>query len=180
MKQCAKCSIWKDVSLFGNQKASPDGLRIWCKQCDNEHAKQYYQKHRQERMAYGKKWHKETYDESASAKQSARNRKQRELNPDYYKEYRKQNPDKKKASDTKRRAQKFGTNDEHYTPQQWSNLKRKYSYTCLCCRRREPEIKLTADHIVPLSKGGSNSIKNIQPLCVSCNATKGQKTIDYR
>ena len=67
-----------------------------------------------------------------------------------------------------------------FTLQQWEELKHFYNYTCLCCKKKEPEIKLEIDHIVPLYLGGSNDISNIQPLCRSCNASKQISIIDYR
>jgi 5-methylcytosine-specific restriction endonuclease McrA len=77
-----------------------------------------------------------------------------------------------------RRARLKGAIGSH-TTQEWGSLKKLYRYMCLCCKRQEPEIKLEEDHIAPLSKGGSNSISNIQPLCRSCNARKHDKHIDY-
>ena len=48
---------------------------------------------------------------------------------------------------------------------------------CLCCGIDE---NITMDHIVPLSRGGSDKIDNLQPLCGSCNKKKKDKIIDYR
>jgi len=57
----------------------------------------------------------------------------------------------------------------------WELMKRMYDYTCPCCGRREPEIKLTKDHIVAVCDGGSSYIENLQPLCTHCNAEKGTR-----
>ena len=62
---------------------------------------------------------------------------------------------------------------------EWENLKAQYNWTCPCCGGKEPDIKLTLDHVIPLSKGGSNNIENIQPLCKSCNCKKLTKIIKY-
>ena len=58
---------------------------------------------------------------------------------------------------------------------QWLELKAEYGSMCPYCQVAEPEIRLTQDHIVPLAAGGSDDIDNIQPLCVSCNASKGDR-----
>lgn len=71
----------------------------------------------------------------------------------------------------KRKARLVG-NGGHFTLSEWEDLKKKYEYTCLCCRKMEPEIKLHADHVIPVSRGGVNDISNIQPLCQKCNSKK--------
>lgn len=78
----------------------------------------------------------------------------------------------------KRRARLRGASGSH-TILDWEALKKLYDFRCLDCNKREPEIKLTEDHIVPISKGGSDYISNIQPLCHSCNSKKYTKTIKF-
>jgi len=66
-----------------------------------------------------------------------------------------------------------------YTQEDWEDMKRKYKYSCVCCGRSEPIVKLTTDHIIPISGGGTNTIDNIQPLCKNCNSHKHKKIIKY-
>jgi 5-methylcytosine-specific restriction endonuclease McrA len=74
----------------------------------------------------------------------------------------------------KRRALKNG-NGGSFTIAEWEKLKEKFNFTCPMCTKKEPEIKLSVDHIIPVSKGGPSDISNIQPLCTICNIKKGTK-----
>lgn len=52
-----------------------------------------------------------------------------------------------------------------------------YGRKCLACGSpKQPSI----DHVVPSSKGGTNTRDNIQPLCLPCNLKKKSEVIDYR
>lgn len=87
------------------------------------------------------------------------------------KEYR----DKQKNERNRRKQIAHGS----HTIGELEDLKAKYNWTCPCCGKSEPEIQLTEDHIIPLSKGGSDNIENIQPLCKKCNLKKHTLIIKY-
>lgn len=93
--------------------------------------------------------------------------------------WRKDNPEKATVIYNNYRVRLLGNGGE-ITPKEWKDLKEYYKYTCLACGRREPEIKLELDHVMPIRLGGRNVIENAQPLCKSCNCSKGAKHIDYR
>lgn len=62
----------------------------------------------------------------------------------------------------------------NHTQKEWDDLVKKYGGKCAHCKQKK---KLTKDHIVPLTKGGRNTIDNLQPLCGPCNASKGNRVI---
>lgn len=84
----------------------------------------------------------------------------------------------REMANRKRRNHKLNAGGLH-TSGEWELLKLQYGLACPCCHRAEPLIKLSKDHIIPLSRGGSDWIENIQPLCLSCNKKKHVKVIKY-
>lgn len=59
-----------------------------------------------------------------------------------------------------------------------SELRRILSSACVACGSRE---RITIDHVVPLVRGGRHAVGNLQPLCHSCNSSKGAKLmIEWR
>lgn len=55
----------------------------------------------------------------------------------------------------------------------------KYSWKCAVCNEML-ESTFQVDHIVPLWKGGTNEIDNLQPLCVNHHAQKTQEEANER
>lgn len=58
----------------------------------------------------------------------------------------------------------------------WEVLRRD-GYRCQACGRsvKDRAVVLHVDHIVPIAKGGSNEVGNLQALCSDCNLGKGVK-----
>lgn len=81
-----------------------------------------------------------------------------------------------RLSEANRRALKAGV-DGHLTKKDMQELLNKWGFMCCSCGKTKG---LEWDHIIPISRGGSHSIDNLQRLCSSCNNAKHTKTIDYR
>ena len=59
----------------------------------------------------------------------------------------------------------------------WLGLLKKFDGKCPRCGQ---DARLSLDHVQPRAKNGPNVIENVQPLCMPCNTSKGDKSEDYR
>lgn len=101
-------------------------------------------------------------------------RKEGESKQVYHKNYCNNHPNRIAHLKARRYAREKGAEGSH-TLSEWDNLKKQFNNKCAICGEEKP---LTIDHIIPLSKGGTDYISNIQPLCRNCNSKKSNK-LDY-
>lgn len=203
-KWCSQCKSTMCFGCFHRNKNGKHGLAHHCKKCTSERGKQYnsiqvektrtWRKANPERVKELAKKSKQKH----SVEYNAKTRLWRLDNAEKLKNYRDAHKKELLLNSTRWRKnhpeymrlherRKYLKRCSHHTkaggittPEEWEMLKSRYGYICLCCERKEPEIELTMDHVIPLSMSGSNGIENIQPLCRSCNSIKWTQTIDYR
>jgi HNH endonuclease len=105
----------------------------------------------------------------------------RKANPDKYHEavrrWEEANPDLVAHYQAGWRARKRGNGGSH-TLTEWRDKCAEYGNRCGYCRESK---KLSKDHDIPLSRGGTDDIANIIPACRLCNSKKRTRTGDeYR
>ena len=126
------------------------------------------------------KGNKKSYDDTHKEKTSKYGKQYRKDHPEEVKaaldKWRKENAVARRIHQHTRKTRKTEAGGT-YTVAEWTILCKKYGYKCLWCDKRR---KLTADHVIPVSKGGTSNIDNIQPLCGPCNSRKGAKIVDFR
>jgi 5-methylcytosine-specific restriction endonuclease McrA len=67
-----------------------------------------------------------------------------------------------------------------HTLDEWQKLVDIFDGMCISCMSTDYKGSLNVDHIIPIFRGGTDCIENIQPLCRSCNSKKRTNIIDYR
>ena len=55
---------------------------------------------------------------------------------------------------------------------------RRDNHACRYCGAAAPDVKLTVDHVVPITLGGSDEPRNLVTACVDCNAGKSASSPD--
>lgn len=149
--------------------------------------KDYHVKHQKKRTAGSREYwakHKETLNAKRRlpeplrlARQQVRLKKRealRDIRLNAYRQrrrtYAKTHPHITKEVARRRRARKKMAPRVDLTGQQWQEIQTAYRFRCVYCGKKPKQ--LTQDHIIPLKFGGSHTVSNIVPACLSCNSKK--------
>ncbi len=188
MKKCSKCG---SLGPFYKDRQKSDGLTSWCKKCVNTRVEQWKEKNPERAKEIVREWdalHPDRHRERSvqwvrEHKERNRNNQKRWLSEhpnkafEYTKKYFSTHPEKLKELKRNRYALKKKAIGK-IKSSEWKNVVEKYGNKCIYpgCEN----TKVTMDHIIPLSLGGTHTIDNVQPLCHSHNSRKHIKTTDYR
>jgi 5-methylcytosine-specific restriction endonuclease McrA len=205
MKICCYCKESKSLGEFYKSSNTKDRLASACKDCMKARSKAWKKTHPDRAKEQDKQWREGNRERKRelgrkSEKKCRANRyaykraniesinewRRKKYAEDF--EYRKKrnegsndwkrrNPAKVLAWNKKRKAIKAKC-EGSFTGEEWLELCARHGNKCLCCGKKN--VKLTVDHVIPLSKGGTNYISNIQPLCGNCNSKKGITDNDFR
>lgn len=177
-KTCSNCKQTKPLSAF-NRNSN------YCRPCSNAKSKLWYQNNKSrakqthddfiaDNPTYNAVYYEENKEQFIKWQREWYVTNKDRLKPirlDYY------NTHKQQYLEAVHRRRALIENAGTFTMAEFIALCEACNYICPACHEK---AVLTVDHVVPLSKGGSNTIDNIQPLCGKCNRSKRRKTIDYR
>lgn len=178
IKVCKECKLDKTLESFYRHAQTRDRLFAKCKECSRKQINNTGNK--KLKLARTLEWQKK--NPKIVLEIAARWRKN---NPEKLHQYYVRNKarflerakadplylQKRNVRWHTRRARIIGNGGKH-TVKEWVELKDRFGNKCAICNLVK---KLTKDHIIPISKGGSNNIGNMQPLCGSCNTRKYNK-----
>lgn len=178
---CKKCGTSEWSANGSCKKCKNDSGRRWRQENPNEAReldRERRNKYREKRAEYDKLYRITHPDKMAEkAERAKRNGRLSDRKKEYNRKWVQNNPEKNAAKKNRYRTRKTAAGGS-YTADEFKALCNHYGNKCLRCGREN--VKLTPDHVLPVIKGGSSNINNIQPLCSSCNSAKGGRHIDYR
>lgn len=196
MKKCNTCGIEKSLDEFHLASKSKDGHRSNCKECRKKYSKEnsahinaksieWAKNNRERHLNNRRTWYANNSDyvkarsykwrEDNPEKAFAADKKYSEANKDKRKLWKHDwdiaHPEKTKSYSLKRRTLE-NENDAYSVSERF--LINLYLSACVECGSFKD---IHADHIIPLSRGGTYSEGNLQPLCAFCNLSKKNKTM---
>lgn len=202
IKHCPKCDTDKPATTehFHRRAASPDGLYHSCKECMKnyyiankeryaENGRAYYSANKERKAEQGRDWRERNkewkaerqrvYRSANSGKWTKYRREYNAKNKERYAEQRRayeaSHPDLRRSIKLRYRATKAAAEGDYGV----TDIKRQYEAQggrCAYCST--PLSKgYHIDHVVPLSRGGSNKPDNLVATCPTCNISKRDRLL---
>ncbi len=184
-RQCTTCKEWFPASpeFFNRQRNTKLGLTSQCRTCLKTIKKKFYEnaENSKQKLATTRRWKLGNGDKIKKHKAASyvrnresvieKSRKWRQDNP----EKTRTDPDKQRKKNAIRRARMVSALGE-YSETDLRVKCEEQNGRCYYCNA--PLTKYHADHVVPLSRGGTNYAENIVLACPTCNLAKGDKDAD--
>lgn len=204
-KCCGRCRTIKPTTDFYRSKARGDGLSGICKDCQKDASQRYLAKKLVDNPDYYKELYQQNlegnrakdarYRRNNPEKVKEKTRRRYHENKEYHrkksrewfsnnKEYAaaqarkayKQSAGRVLAKNRKRKALRRNAVGEH-TAEDIQQMYEDQGGLCAYC-----EIPLLGsyevDHMVPLSRNGTNGVENLALACMPCNRSKGAQTVE--
>lgn len=187
-KQCSKCGWIKPIGEFHKGARYKGGRRSQCKTCAHKQVgewqknnpdkakeirQRFWERNKEEYKIKRKKrspdWKPLTKSEIYHRNYERSKDKRREYQRLVARLY----PEKIKAKKYRRRAREYNASG-YATAEQIKSRIEMFGSKCWICGKDYEEI----DHVIALSRGGSNWPANLRPICKSCNSGKRNK--DYK
>jgi len=171
MKQYSKCKELYKEDQFYKDRSQKDGLQNWCKNCSSKNHSKHYKENTEDRLEYGYRWNQNHVASRAQYYQNhIKNHRAQMI------EWRRNNSLKCRIYSHKRRAKLSGSGGSH-TDQDIIQLYAEQEGKCKYCNC-SIEDYYEVDHIVPVSKGGTDNPDNLTLACKKCNRSKFNKTVE--
>lgn len=187
LKQCIECGISfpRTEDYFYPSNSHSDGLMPYCIECDIERSKKWYEENRERAQAYGRRYYRinrvrilehyrkmgQIYRRKYYARPEVRE-KMRAAN----REWQRRNPEKNRINSRRYLARKHHAEGQH-TVDDVQEIYAQQEGRCAYCGIPVHE-NYHVDHMVPLSRGGSDWPENLVIACPECNISKHAKTVD--
>lgn len=184
-KLCSKCKTDLPITEFYADTRARDGLQSQCRTCGHKSGAGWRIRNKDRINEKGMEWRKNNPEKVRES------RKKCEASPEYklkraaytaansnrrrdwYQNYAKENPEKIRARRSARRAREKAASGRITADEIRSLLKKQRGKCTVCLVKLGENYHL--DHVMPLARGGDNTVENAQLLCPTCNRRKNAK-----
>ena len=176
MKTCSKCKQRKAATEFRNRRDSSDGLSHQCKKCLGSNDAARYDRNRAA-MVVAARQHRRRYRDKICKRRRELHQKNYPRNKEKIAKrnaaWLQQHPEKNAAYVAKRRALRLNAPVVEHVDRR--KVYDRDKGRCHLCKKRVSFKRMHLDHVIPLSRNGEHSYRNIKVACPKCNSKKSNK-----